>query len=237
MAALLALLATGAGLPGVGGGDRRMPVDSAAMPWAALVRLQVPGVSRCTASLIGPQTAVTAAHCLYGRRLGHFVPAGSVHLLLGYDKGGFVQHAVAASYAVAPGYAPETGVAAGALDIAVVWLAQPMAPAGRTLPLADGPLPPGRALALGGYGQDRAETVLADAACTLLGYAGEGKSAVLVHDCEGTRGTSGAPLLVRDVSGAWQVAGVQSTARKDGAGGTAIPASAVRALLGDREHR
>ena len=202
------------------------------MPWAALMRLQVPGASRCTAFLIDPQTAVTASHCLYSRRLGHFVPAGSVHLLLGYDKGSFVRHSVAASYAVVPGYDPTVGPAADTPDIAVVRLPQPMAPASRTLLLMDGPLPPGTPLMLGGYGQDRVEAVLADDACMLQGYAGVGRAAVLVHDCQGTRGTSGAPLLARDTGGAWRVAGVQSTGRKDGAGGTAIPASAIRLLLG-----
>jgi len=229
----LALLTTGAALPGIGGDDRRVAIDPGAMPWAALMRLQVPGAVRCTAFLIAPQTAVTAAHCLYSRRLGHFVPAGSVHLLLGYDRGVFVKHEVAASYTVAPGYDPAAGPAAGAGDVAVVRLPQPMAPARRTLPLVDAPLPPGTPLMLGGYGQDRAEAVLADSACTLLGYAGHGAAAVLVHDCEGTHGTSGAPVLARNAAGVWRAAGVQSTGRRDGAGGTAIPAEALRPLLGD----
>ena len=86
---------------------------------------------------------------------------------------------------------------------------------------------------LGGYGQDRAEAVLADTACTLQGYAGGGRGAVLMHDCEGTRGTSGAPVLARDAARAWRVAGVQSTARMGGDGGTAVPASAIRLLLGE----
>lgn len=197
------------------------------------MRLQVPGAVRCTAFLIDPQMAVTAAHCLYSRRLGHFAPAGSVHLLLGYDRGGFVKHQVAASYTVAPGYDPGAGPSTGAPDVAILQLPQPIALASRTLPLVDAPLPPGTPLMLGGYGQDRAEAVLADQACTLQGYAGRGASAVLVHDCEGTHGTSGAPVLARDAAGIWRVAGVQSTGRRDGAGGTAIPAEALRPLLGN----
>ena len=197
------------------------------------MRLQVPGAVRCTAFLVDPQIAVTAAHCLYSQRLGHFVPAGSVHLLLGYDHGGFVKHQVAEAYAVASGYDPAAGPAAGARDVAVLRLPQPMASASRTLPLVDAPLPPGTPLMLGGYGQDRAEAVLADEACTLQSYAGRDAAAVLVHDCEGTHGTSGAPVLVRDAAGVWRVAGVQSTGRKDGAGGTAIPVEALRPLLGD----
>ena len=205
------------------------------MPWAALMRLQVPGAVRCTAFLVAPQTAVTAAHCLYSQRLGHFAPAGSVHLLLGYDHGAFVKHEVATSYTVAPGYDPGAGPSAGARDVAILRLAQPMASPGRTLRLVDAMLPSGTPLMLGGYGQDRAEAVLADEACTLQGYSGRGAAAVLVHDCEGTHGTSGAPVLARDAAGVWRVAGVQSTGRTDGAGGTAIPADALRPLVGDHQ--
>lgn len=235
VAALLALLTAGGALPGIGGDDRRVAIDPGTMPWAALIRLQVPGAVRCTAFLIDPQTAVTAAHCLYSLRLGHFVPAGSVHLLLGYDKGSFAKHEVAGSYTVAPGYDPAAGPAAGTRDVAVVRLLQPMASSSRTLLLVDAPLPPRTPLMLGGYGQDRAEAVLADNACTLLGYAGRGSDAVLVHDCEGTHGTSGAPVLARDAAGVWRAAGVQVTGRTDGAGGTAIPIDALRQFLG--EHR
>ena len=202
------------------------------MPWAALARIQVPGAGRCTAFLVDPQTAVTAAHCLYSRRLAGFVPAGSVHVLVGYDKGAFASHSVAASFAVGPGYQPDAGGHTSGVDLAVIRLPRPVADAARTLALTDTEPPSGTPLALAGYGQDRAETLLADTACTLQGRVGSGAAAVLVHDCEGTRGTSGAPLLARDGAGTWRVAGVQVTGRAAGAGGTAIPAAAVRDLMG-----
>ena len=201
------------------------------MPWAALARLQVPGVSRCTAFLVEARMAVTAAHCLYSRRLGHFVPPEAVHLLLGYDKGAFAWHATALSYAVAPGYDTAAGATNGALDVAVVRLPESLRTGGGTLLLVEGTLAPGTPLMLGGYSQDRAEAVLADTACAVRGYAGNMSAAVLVHDCEGTRGTSGAPLLARDGAGTWRVAGVQATGQAGRAGGGAVPASAIRDLL------
>ena len=202
------------------------------MPWAALARLQIPGVSRCTAFLIDPQTAVTVAHCLYSRRLGHFVLPESVHVLVGYVAGSFTRHAVAASFQVAPSYDPEEGAITHGLDLAIVHLAAPVALPGQTLKLAIDAAPRGTPLMLGGYEQDRIEVVLADTACASDGYTdGDTQWPVLVHTCAGTRGTSGAPVLARDSAGVWQAVGVQATRRVDGVGGTAVPAAAVWALL------
>ena len=50
------------------------------------------------------------------------------------------------------------------------------------------------------------------------------------HSCAGTRGTSGAPLLVRD-HGRWAAAGVQVAAVEGDIGGLAVPSETVQALL------
>ena len=230
-AALGALLATsGAGLPGLGMHESRVAVDGKAAPWAAVVRVQVPGVSRCTGFLVGPQTAVTAAHCLYGRRLGHFVPPSSVHVLLGYADGDYAQHVVASSFQVSDGYAPSSPAGQGT-DVAVITLAKAAGGPGDILALADGPAPRGARLMAGGFSQDRAERLQADVSCTVLGYRPGPAGPMLVHDCAGTRGTSGGPVLTQAPGEAWRVAGVQVAGNADGAGGVAVPASAIRSLL------
>ena len=200
------------------------------MPWAAVARVQVPGVSRCTGFLVGPQTVITAAHCLYGRRLGHFVPPTSVHVLLGYVDGAFVRHEVAASYRIAEGYEPLMPGGQGA-DVAALTLNAPIAGIGGNLLLAEQPVSIASSLMLGGYGQDRAERIAADLSCRSLGYAvgADGRS-MLAHDCAGTRGTSGGPVLVQTSAG-WRVAGVQVAANNAHAGGLAVPAAAIWALL------
>ncbi len=216
-------------LPGIDAADHRVRINPAGLPWAAVARLQVPGVSRCTAVLVAPHLALTAAHCLYGLRLGHFVPPSSVHALLGYAGGGYVRHAVAVSYAVMPGFNPGANSGGAGADLALVRFAEPLAD--RVLPLAVDAVA-GTALMLGGYGQDRAEVVLADVGC-LAGntVAGRDGRPVLMHDCAGTRGTSGGPVLSRMADGAWGLVGIQVAANAGGVGGVAVPVSTVRALL------
>lgn len=215
-------------LPGLGSHETRVAVDPGAVPWTAVVRLQTPGTSRCTGFLIGPQTVVTAAHCLYGRRLGHFVPPASVHVLSRYTSGNFTRHALAASFRVGDGFDPSLESGQGA-DLAIVTLASSVAGPGEALTLAEGLVPRGTRLTLGGYSQDRAERILADVSCAALGYtAGH---ALLAHDCSGTRGTSGGPLMTQAPDGSWRIVGVQVAGNVNDVGGWAVPAATIRGLL------
>lgn len=213
--AALALLAA-APLPGVGPADGRHAVDPAAAPWSALARLQVPGTTRCTAVLLAPRLALTAAHCLWSARLRRFVPPDMVHVLRRYERGDYAGHSIAASWRIAPGQ-----------DVAAVTLAEPLR--GPTLRLA--PLPvPGTPAMLGGYNQGRNEVIEADTACHILAEGG----ALLRHDCEGTHGTSGAPLLVRGADGQWQVAGIETRAVVAGRGGIAVAAAGLQPWLAEQ---
>jgi protease YdgD len=211
---LLVLAAAAPALPGVGGSDARVTMDATAMPWRAVARSQVPGESRCTAVLIGPRTALTAGHCLFSRRLGHDVPVGSVHVLTGYAGGRFARHSVAIGYRRA----------ADGSDVALVTLAEPIGV--DVLPLADADPPAGTPVMLGGYNRDRGEVIEADTGCHILAATPDR----LFHDCAGTHGTSGAPLLARGADGAWRIVGLQVAAFTGRAGGVAVPASRLRAL-------
>lgn len=220
----LATSGTAAPLPGVGPVDGRVRVDTASLPWSAVARLQIPGVSRCTAVLVGRRTALTAAHCLWERRVGHFAPASSIHILSRYAAGRFAAHTLAASYRVATGFDPSRPDADRGADIAVVTLSEPFD--GDVLPLAVAPAPGAPAM-LGGYNQDRAEVIAADTACHIVATS----PALLVHDCGGTRGTSGGPLLVRGPDGGWRLAGIQVAAFAGHGGGVAVAASALQTAM------
>lgn len=217
-------------LPGIGPADPRVRVDATRPPWRAVARLQVPGVSRCTAVIVAPELAVTAAHCLFSRATGHWLPAGSVHVLPGYAAGSFSAHLLAKSYRVASGYDPADPDGTRGADLALVSLS---GPAADTVALAATPPLPGTAAVLGGYNQDRAEVIEADLHCTITAFAADrGGRALLLDNCSATRGTSGGPLLVSEPSGALALAGVQVAAPAGRTGGVAVPVSVLRRLLG-----
>jgi protease YdgD len=221
--------AAGSNLPGVGAADPRVVVSADVLPWRALARLQIPGIGRCTAVLVAPRLAVTAAHCLWGVRLGRFVPAGSVHVLTGYASGSFTRHTTATGFRIASGYDPRDPNGTRGADIAVVTLAVPM---DHVIGLAVETPDVGEAALLGGYNQDRAEVIEADLHCTVAGRrADRGGRALLLHDCAATRGTSGGPLLVRDEDGTIRVAGIQVAGAMDRPGGLAVPAASIRRLI------
>jgi protease YdgD len=219
-------------LPGLGPHDPRRVIDTMAAPWGGVVLLQIPGISRCTASLIAPTLALTAAHCLYGRRLGHFVPAEAVHVLSGYAGGAYVRHSIATALRIAPGYDPNRPAATRAADFALVTLAQPLIAPDGTLGLDRQPVTAGERLMLGGYSQDRAEILTADTACHAAGLVRlQGGAIMLRHDCTGTRGTSGAPVLARGADGRWRIAGLEVAAVMGESEGLAVPASTIASLL------
>ncbi len=212
-------------LPGLGAQEMRGRIDPAAFPWSAVVRVQIPGVSRCTGFAVAPTLIVTAAHCLYGRRLGGMVPAPAVHVLSGYEGGFFARHETARGYRVAAGFVPQAPDSWG-VDAAVLTLSAPITAS----VLALAPTYPGQAAMLGGYSQDYSEVILADKDCRVMEDLDDAGRHVLHHDCEGTHGTSGAPLLVRTARG-WAAAGMQVAAENGAAGGIAVPEETLQTLL------
>jgi protease YdgD len=230
MRALLILLSAASPLlPGIGAEDPRVPVPIEALPWRALGRVQTELGERCTGFLIAPLTVLTAAHCLYRPGPGSFVQPGSVHFLRGYDRGAFAAHAVVRAYRIAPGYDPRAEQETAGADWAVLTLDAPAGSAADVLPLAAAVPATGTPAMLGGYGQDRAERIVADEDCAVLRLTMDGQGRRLLrHGCAGTRGTSGAPLLVRDAAGAWVVAGVQIAAEVGASGGLAIPLTNIQ---------
>ncbi len=195
-------------LPGVGTEDRRVAVDAEAPPWRSLVRVQTNLGGRCTGVLVAPARVATAAHCLFNPRTRRYLPASSLHVLVGYARGEYRQHLTVTSFVTDPAHDPKGPAGQGmATDWAVLALSAPVPADVAPLPLAQTPPPPGAALRLGGYSQDKSQILTADLACRALGVGQAPGGPVLVHDCAGTRGTSGAALFAEQ-GGVWSVVGI-----------------------------
>jgi len=193
-------------LPGIRDTDGRVVVDPNAAPWNAVVKVQTNIGTRCTGTLVGPATVLTAAHCLYNRRTRAPLQPVSLHVLLGYQRGKFRWHRLVSRYTVGPGFdgeakPPQTS------DWARLELTEPVPDAVAPLPIAAEPATSGLSIALAGYNQDRAQLLMADADCHIGIVTRRPGGTLLLHDCSATRGTSGGPLLTR-ANGGWRVVGL-----------------------------
>jgi protease YdgD len=190
-------------------GSVRTPVDMATPPWTALGRVQTELGTRCTGFLIAPSTVMTAAHCLFRRVTGHYVQPSSVHFLWRYDRGAYADHARVIAFTIAPGYDPLHELRTLSLDRAFLTLDHPVGTEADDVRFAPATPPVGAPLILGGYNRDHDEVLEADS-CRLRGFAVDhGGHRLLVHDCFGEPGTSGAALFSQLPGGGWGVVGLE----------------------------
>jgi protease YdgD len=202
------------------GPDPRLPVPVAHPPWHAVTLIEAEGAGLCTGAMVAPAIVLTAAHCLKDA-------AGTALLLpaqLRVTVGGREARGVALR--VGAGFDPARE-APWASDWALVSLSAPIG-AGRLLPLLRETPPSGSILALPGFQRDAAGALLVDPGCRYLGLRRiEGEGVMLAHDCAGTTGSSGGPLLLRGADGGFAIIGVQSKGILGRAGGLAVPALVI----------
>lgn len=171
--------ASGAAAADIGG---RVIVGPETGPWRAVGRLNVAGYRlrrHCTATLVAPDLALTARHCLGGFRGEEWVAPELVHFLPGYSRGGYLEHRQAV------GYLPVG-------DEAVLVRLDGRAKV-TPIPIAESGTAPGTALFEAGYSGDKGQVLTVDPACRFLGWSSDG---LWNHDCEAIGGDSGAPILV-----------------------------------------
>lgn len=200
-------LAQDARAPGVAADDSRQIVDITSPPWNSIARVQTNIGGKCSGTVVAARLVLTAAHCLYNPRTRRLLGAGSLHVLLGYERGEYKTHLTVDALHVPPAYDGTKPGDSVRHDWALLRLSGPAAVP--ILPPAPRAAAPGDSVAVAGFSQDRVHLLMADRDCAVTAQARlPGPDGMLVfHSCSASRGTSGGPLLVR-IDSQWRVGGV-----------------------------
>ena len=170
-------------------------VEAKAYPWSAIGKLNNGIGGACTAVMISPHHALTAAHCLFFSRTGRLLPPQSFHLILGYENQHFEAHFRILAYYIPRTYRPLRPYKTLASDWALLSISAQQQSTINTPHILPGDNPTAAStLMTGGYSQRTPYAMTADRHCRLVGRSRDGR--LLFDSCKAPSGYSGAPVLV-----------------------------------------
>ncbi|MGL5968035.1 MAG: trypsin-like serine peptidase [Kluyvera sp.] len=205
------------------GQDERVLVDNPTQsPWDAIGQLETASGNLCTATLISPNLALTAGHCLLEPPRGKLDKAVALRFISQKGIWRYEIHGIEGRVDASLGkrLKPDgdgwiVPASAAPWDFGLIVLRYP--PSGITpIPLFSGDKADltaalkqaDRKVTQSGYPVDHLESLYSHQNCVVTGWA---QTSVLSHQCDTLPGDSGSPLLLKTDTG-WQVIAVQSSA-------------------------
>ncbi|MGB0681232.1 MAG: trypsin-like serine peptidase [Magnetovibrionaceae bacterium] len=208
-------------LAGIKGLDDRILVESKEYPWRAIARFNHQG-SFCTATLIGPALALTAAHCMFDSPAEGWKKPENIHLLFGYHQGEWVIEGKVKDYTVPKDYVPQPLATPGRYrsgpDWAVLELTEAIGNVTGWMGISalnnsglSALASKGQALAQAGYSRDKSHRLTVNLPCALPSIDHARKT--IRHTCDTVGGDSGSPIFTWQPDG-FRIVGIHvATAR------------------------
>lgn len=197
------------------GGVRPLSSADEARLWSGVGRLDT-GVSFCTAVLIAPDLALTAAHCLFHPATGARLAPGALQFLAGLRNGRPETIRAVRAATLHDAYIGSEAARFDMIgrDLALLHLALPIRAAQMPALAVGAPPEAGEAVTVVSYGAGREAVASIEEDCLTLTTEG----AVLALSCEVVGGSSGAPVIRMTAEGPQVVGIVSATAtdRRDG---------------------